>query len=225
MGARLSGRSLSASRPAGRTSTRHLSCGWGQPEAKGGAGVPGRRAGVRITPVGIFHPLPSWGARDPPTHLIPSKTDESPGDGCAPERDPLVHLRGGPPVQVAPLRGTRREESCVPQPPTPAPTAKFCFWWQDCPSTPGGLLPMPPLPSAHLPSAPSGASECPHPMHTLTPASLPYPGAGRSSRRPSPVAPVESWTPTSHAEPGLAKAGSFSSHSAPPVTGRQEPPV
>lgn len=121
MGARLSGRAPSVSRTAGRASTRYLSCGWGRPEAERAAGVPGRRAGVPFTPVGIFHPPPSWRARDLPAHLVPSKTDESPGDGWAPGRDPLMDLRGGPPVQVAPLRGTGRKESCVLQPPTPVP--------------------------------------------------------------------------------------------------------
>ena len=107
-----------------------------------------------------FPPAAFVGSPGPACPSRPSKTDESPGDGLAPGRDPLMHLMGGPPVHVAPLRGTGREESCVLQPLHPPPRAKFCFWWQDCISTPGGLLPMPPLPSAHLPS---GASECLHP--------------------------------------------------------------
>lgn len=175
-----------------------------------------------ITPVGIFHPPPSWGARDPPAHLVPSKTDESPGDGLAPGRDPLMHLMGSPPVHVALLRGTGREESCVLQPPHPPPRAKFCFWWQACLSTPGGLLPMPPLPSAHLPS---GASECLHPTHTLTPAPLPHPGVGRGSRRPGPVPSLSVGTQPAMQSRDQQRLVPFSLTPAPPVTGRQEPPV
>lgn len=81
---------------------------------------------------------------------------------------------------------------------------------------------MPPLPSAHLPS---GASECPG-KSPRTHSHLPL--APPRSRQGLPEDPVQSpfvecWTPTSHAEPGPAKAGSFSLTQLPPITGRQEP--
>lgn len=209
MGARLSGRSPSVSRTAGRASTRYLSCGWGRPEAERGAGVPGRRAGVPITPVGIFHPPPSWRARDPPAHLVPSKTDESPGDGWAPGRDRLMDLRGGPPVQVAPLRGTGRKEGCVLQPPTPLPRLSSASGGKAARPPPEGCCPCRPCP---LPTGLQVPLSAHTPRTHTCPLAPPRSRQGLPKTRSNPL--VECWTPTSHAEPGPAKAGSFFSHSS-----------